>query len=146
MNGNVTLASGHAVHRARARRHSATSARGTNGTLRANYNGQPIERRRSDVAAVLQHRRVLGSGAGHVRQRRPQHDHRPGHLGDEPGADAATSRSSQTRGLSIQLLASNVFNTVQFASIDTVVNSPTFGQVIAVRPMRRMQLLMRLRF
>ncbi len=31
----------------------------------------------------------------------------------------------QTRGLSIQLLASNVLNTVQFASIDTIVNSPT---------------------
>ena len=52
----------------------------------------------------------------------------------------------QTRGLSIQLLASNVFNTVQFASIDTVVNSPTFGQVTAVRPMRRVQLLFRFRF
>jgi hypothetical protein len=52
----------------------------------------------------------------------------------------------QTRGVSIQLLASNLFNTVQFASIDTVVNSPTFGQVTAVRPMRRMQLLMRFRF
>jgi hypothetical protein len=52
----------------------------------------------------------------------------------------------QTRGLSIQLLANNVFNTVQFASIDTVVNSPTFGQVTAIRPMRRVQVLTRLRF
>jgi len=52
----------------------------------------------------------------------------------------------QTRGLSIQLLASNVFNTVQFASIDTIVNSSTFGQVTAVRPMRRFQLLFRFRF
>jgi len=41
---------------------------------------------------------------------------------------------SQTRGLSIQLLASNVFNTVQFSAIDSIVNSPTFGQVTAVRP------------
>jgi hypothetical protein len=50
------------------------------------------------------------------------------------------------RGLSIQLLANNVLNTVQFASIDTIVNSPTFGQVTSVRPMRRMQLLFRFRF
>jgi hypothetical protein len=48
--------------------------------------------------------------------------------------------------LSIQILASNVFNTVQFASIDTYVNSPTFGQVTSVRPMRRIQLLFRFRF
>ena len=47
---------------------------------------------------------------------------------------------SQTRGLSIQILASNLFNDVQFASIDTNVNSPTFGQVTSVRPMRRVQL------
>ncbi len=53
---------------------------------------------------------------------------------------------SQTRGLSIQLLASNLLNTVQFASIDTIVNSPTFGQVTAVRPMRRFQLMFRFRF
>jgi hypothetical protein len=52
----------------------------------------------------------------------------------------------QTRNASIQLLASNVFNTVQFASIDTIVNSPTFGQVTSVRPMRRVQLLIRFRF
>ena len=51
----------------------------------------------------------------------------------------------RTHGLSIQLLANNVFNTVQFGSIDTVVNSPTFGQVTAVRPMRRVQVLARLR-
>jgi hypothetical protein len=53
---------------------------------------------------------------------------------------------SQTRGLSIQVLASNLFNDVQFASIDTNVNSPTFGRVTAVRPMRRLQIQTRLRF
>jgi len=51
-----------------------------------------------------------------------------------------------TRVLSLQALASNLFNTVQFATIDTIVNSPTFGQVTSVRPMRRIQLLARFRF
>ena len=46
----------------------------------------------------------------------------------------------QTRGLSIQVLASNLFNDVQFASIDTNINSPTFGRVTSVRPMRRVQI------
>jgi hypothetical protein len=51
-----------------------------------------------------------------------------------------------SRALSIQLMATNVLNTVQFASIDTVVNSPTFGQVTAFRPMRTVQLVLRVRF
>jgi trimeric autotransporter adhesin len=52
----------------------------------------------------------------------------------------------QTRGLSIEVLASNLLNDVQFASIDTNLNSPTFGRVTAVRPMRRVQVLTRFRF
>jgi hypothetical protein len=51
-----------------------------------------------------------------------------------------------TRGLSIRVQASNVFNTVQFATIDTVVNSPTFGHVISARPMRSVQIVARVRF
>jgi len=50
------------------------------------------------------------------------------------------------RSLSIQLAANNVFNSVQFAAIDTIVNSPTFGQVTSVRPMRRVQIVTRFRF
>ena len=52
----------------------------------------------------------------------------------------------RTRGVNIRLQASNVLNTVQFSSIDTLVNSPTFGQVTAVRPMRSVQLILRFRF
>ena len=52
----------------------------------------------------------------------------------------------RTRSLSFQIQANNIFNTVQFATIDTVVNSPTFGEVTATRPMRRVQLVIRLRF
>ena len=52
----------------------------------------------------------------------------------------------RTRSLSFQIQANNIFNTVQFATIDTVVNSPTFGEVTATRPTRRVQLVIRLRF
>ena len=46
-----------------------------------------------------------------------------------------------------KLIASaNVLNQVNFATIDTVVNSPTFGHVISVRPMRSVQLNLRFRF
>ena len=42
------------------------------------------------------------------------------------------SFGQNNRGMSIQLMANNVFNTIQWASIDTVLNSPTFGQVTGV--------------
>jgi hypothetical protein len=48
--------------------------------------------------------------------------------------------------MTIQLTANNLFNDVQFASIDTNVSSPTFGRVTAVRPMRRVQIQTRFRF
>jgi hypothetical protein len=52
----------------------------------------------------------------------------------------------QNRVLSIQVMATNVFNQVQYAAINTIVNSPTFGWVTSARPMRRVQLVMRFRF
>jgi hypothetical protein len=144
VNGNVSLASG-TPFTARVIADIRDVARGTNGTLRADYNGQPIEV--SDPSSTL----FFNTAAFSVPA--------PGTFGNAgrntiigPGTSVMNlgiTRNvtwSQTRGVSIQLLASNLFNTVQFASIDTVVNSPTFGQVTSVRPMRRMQLLVRFRF
>jgi hypothetical protein len=42
--------------------------------------------------------------------------------------------------------ANNIFNIVQFVAIDTMVNSPTFGHVIAARSMRSVQIVARVRF
>jgi hypothetical protein len=120
-------------------------ARGTNGTLRANYNGAPIAI--SDPTALL----FFNTSAFSIPT--------PGTFGNAgrntiigPGTSVlnmGVTRNfnwGQTRGLSIQVLASNLLNDVQFASIDTNVNSPTFGRVTAVRPMRRVQILTRFRF
>ena len=51
-----------------------------------------------------------------------------------------------TRTLTIQLTATNLLNAVNYAVVDAVVNSPTFGQVLSVRPMRSTQLNFRFRF
>jgi hypothetical protein len=51
-----------------------------------------------------------------------------------------------TRSLELRAQFANIFNTPRFSSIDTVVNSPTFGQVIAVGAMRTVQLTARFRF
>ena len=144
LNGNATLASG-TPFTARVLASAQDVSKGVNGTLRANYNGQPI------AAADPSSNLFFNTGAFSIPA--------AGTFGNAgrntiigPGTSVMNLgltkniTFSQTRGVSIQLLASNVFNTVQFGSIDTVVNSPTFGQVTAVRPMRRMQILTRFRF
>ena len=55
-------------------------------------------------------------------------------------------RLGRTRAVTFQLNASNLLNMVNYSGIDTVVNSPTFGQVVSVRPMRSMQANFRFRF
>jgi len=144
LNGNVQLASG-TPFTARVLGDIRDVARGTNGTLRANYNGAPVAVDDPSVALFF------NTSAFSIPA--------PGTFGDAgrntiigPGTSVMNlglTRNmalGRTRAISIQLLANNIFNTVQFASIDTVVNSPTFGQVTAVRPMRRVQLLTRIRF
>ena len=51
-----------------------------------------------------------------------------------------------TRSMTFSVVATNILNTVQWASIDTNLNSPTFGQVLAVRPMRSLTANLRIRF
>src|SRR5439155_15424974 len=143
LNGNVSLASG-TPFTARVLGDIRDVARGTNGTLRANYNGQPITV--SDPSSTL----FFNTAAFSVPA--------PGTFGNAgrntiigPGTSVLNLgvtkniTFSATRGLSIQLLANNLLNDVQFASIAANVNSPTFGQVTAVRPMRRIQLMTRFR-
>lgn len=52
----------------------------------------------------------------------------------------------ESRVLEFRAQATNVFNMPQYAAIDTQVNSPTFGRVIAVGAMRAIQLTARFRF
>src|SRR4029079_4526032 len=48
-----------------------------------------------------------------------------------------------TRALTVQVRALNLLNTVQWAAVDTNVNSATFGQVLSARPMRTVTLTAR---
>jgi len=119
--------------------------RGTNGTLRADYTGAPIS---IDDPTLL---RFFNTSAFAVPAITAF-----GSAGRNtiagPGTqqlDASISRDVRLSGnqvVSIQLQATNVFNTVRFGAIDSVVNSPTFGQVVTIRPMRTVQLGVRFRF
>jgi trimeric autotransporter adhesin len=144
VNGNLQLASG-TPYTATVVGAVADVARGTNGTLRANYNGAPISL--TDPTAAL----FFNTAAFSIPA--------PGTFGNAgrntiigPGTSTLNFGLTkniafgQTRGLSIQVLANNLLNDVQFASIDTNLASPTFGRVTAVRPMRRVQITTRFRF
>jgi hypothetical protein len=52
----------------------------------------------------------------------------------------------ESRALELRISANNVFNTVHFTSINTVVNSFTFGEVTGTGGMRRVTMTARFRF
>ena len=51
-----------------------------------------------------------------------------------------------TRSFEARMQATNVFNTVQYSSIDTTINSATYGQVVGTAQMRQIALIGRYRF
>jgi hypothetical protein len=144
LNGSVQLASG-TPFTARVLASAADVARGTNGTLRANYNGEPISI--GDPTAAL----FFNTGAFSLPSAGTF-----GNAGRNTIIGPGTSNMNLSltrnlsfggpRGMSIQITANNVFNTVQYSTIDTVVNSNTFGEVTGVRATRRVQVVTRFRF
>lgn len=59
---------------------------------------------------------------------------------------AKTMQLGDTRSWEFRAMANNVFNTVQYAGVDTYINSPTAGQVSSVGQMRSFQFTSRFRF
>ncbi|MDP9322856.1 MAG: hypothetical protein M3P13_04420, partial [Acidobacteriota bacterium] len=143
-NGNVSLASG-TPFTARVIGDIRDVARGTNGTLRADYNGADISLANPTID------RFFNTSAFTIPA--------PGTFGNAsrnliigPGSrllNTQFARDVALRGnrvLTIQLTTNNLLNMVNYAAIDTVVNSPTFGQILSVRGMRSTQVNLRFRF
>ena len=120
-------------------------ARGVNGTLRANVTGEPV------VIADPSTASWFNTGAFVAP---------PGDSFGDAGRNTVIGPSTflvnmtliknislgRPRTLSLRVSASNVFNTPPLVGIDTVVNSPTYGQVVQVGSMRSIQLQTRFRF
>ena len=142
--GNVALQSG-APFTARVVGSFVDVGSGVNGTLRADYDGSDIAI--SDPTTL----RFFNTDAFGI-PAAGLFGNAPRNLIIGPGShnlNMSLSKNvnfNRTRGVTIRVQANNVFNDIQFASIDTVVNSPTFGQVTSVRPMRSMQVQLRFRF
>jgi trimeric autotransporter adhesin len=142
--GSATLQSG-TPFTARIVGNYGNVAQGVNGTLRADVTGVSVPLSDPSVASWF------NTGAFVVPP--------PGTFGDA-GRNTVIGPNTylvnmsliknialgRPRTLSIRVQANNVFNTPQFMGIDTVVNSPTYGQVVQVGSMRSVQIQTRFRF
>jgi hypothetical protein len=119
-------------------------AGGTNGTLRADYNGEPIQISDRSIKHWFNTGAFSKPVSGY------------GNAGRDtiigPGSvvmSLALSKNiplKDSMGLEMRAEAANVLNHPNYSGIDTTVNSPTFGQVTSVGSMRMMTLSMHYRF
>lgn len=123
----------------------ADVARGTNGTLRANYDGDTVALANPTIDRFFNTDAFTVPPAGTFGTASRNMIIGPGsrQLNAQFSRDL---RLHATRVVSLQLNATNLLNQVNYLAVDTVVNSPTFGQVLSVRGMRSMQLNLRFRF
>jgi len=123
----------------------ADVGRGTNGTLRADLTGQPVALSNPTTAEWFNTAAFVEPPAGQFGNARRNSITGP-HTMLFNMAFTKAFPMKDNRSLEVRAQASNIFNTPQFASIDTIVNSPSFGQVVSVGAMRTIQLTARFRF
>ena len=144
LNGNVALSSG-SRYTARVTGSVADVAGGVNGTRRANYNGDPIAIDNPTIDQFFNTSAFSVPIAG-------TYGNSTRNMIVGPGSRTFNLSMMKnftvrgTRGLSLRVQANNVLNEPIWGAIDTVVNSPTFGRVTSVRPMRSMQIILRVNF
>jgi len=118
---------------------------GVNGTLRAQATGLPISVADPSVS------RWFNTAAFTLPPSGVYGDARRNSI-EGPGTwlvDMALTKVvplKENRTLEFRASASNVFNRPQFTAIDTIVNSPSYGRVTQVGPMRTILLTARFRF
>jgi hypothetical protein len=144
MQSTFTVASG-TPFTARVQGAATDVAGGVNGTLRADYNGEPIEIGDRSIKHWFNTAAFSVPTAGSY-----------GNSGRNtiigPGSwlmSLVLSKNIPLRdsmGIELRAEADNVLNHANYSGLDTVVNSPTFGQVTSVSSMRKMILSMRYRF
>jgi trimeric autotransporter adhesin len=123
----------------------ADVARGTNGTLRANYNGGPIQLNDWTVGQFFNTSAFTIPTPGQFGNSRRNMIYGPG-LVDFDMSISKNIPIRDVQGLNIQLSANNFLNHPHFTSIDTNLNSPTYGQIVGVGAMRKISLSARYHF
>jgi hypothetical protein len=118
--------------------------RGVNGSLRADYNGGPIQLTDPTVDEFFNVTAFSIPPPGEFGTSSRNMIYGPG-TRQLNALFQRDLRLGGARALTLQVNALNLLNTVQWAAVDTNINSPTFGQVIAARPMRTMTVTARFR-
>jgi hypothetical protein len=127
---------------------TASVAGGTGSTLRADYNGQPIYLSNPTIDKWFNTSAFTAAV--------------PGTFGDSPRnfitgpgshqvnatftRDVHFGGANGSRTMSINVNGNNLLNTVNYGTIDTNVNSATYGEVLSVRGMRTIRVNLRFRF
>ncbi len=120
--------------------------RGTYGTIRADVvPGQPMSVSNPSIAEWFNTAAFAVTPAGQYGDARRNSIEGPGSVLFDMALTKVFSLG-EMRMLEVRASASNVFNHPQFATIDAIVNSPTFGQVISAGQMRTIQMTARFRF
>jgi hypothetical protein len=144
LNGTLAYATG-SPFTARITGSAADVNRGTNGTLRADYSGQAIGLSNPTMEMFFSTAAFSVPAAGTFGNSARNLITGPSNT----TVNMSMSKSMRylgNRSLSLRIQANNVLNMPQWGSIDTVVNSPTFGRVVSMRSMRSVQIIARLSF
>jgi trimeric autotransporter adhesin len=120
-------------------------SQGVNGTLRADLTGAPITLSDPNVNEWFNPAAFTAPPVGQFGDARRNSIIGPGQLSFDMSV-SKTLLAKDTRALELRIGANNVFNRPQFTTIDTVLNSPTFGYVIGAGAMRRVTMSARYRF
>ncbi len=120
-------------------------SQGTSGTLRADVTGQPVLLDNPSISEFFNTAAFVAPPPGQFGDARRNTISGPGTI----QFDMSMGKNiplKDTRAFEVRAQATNVFNHPNFTSIDTVVNSPTYGRVIGIGGMRRIQMMARFRF
>ena len=118
---------------------------GVNGTLRADVTGLPVSIPNPSINKWFDTAAFVAPPPGQYGNARRNSIIGPGQV----LFDMALTKLvplKESRSLELRISSTNVFNHPIYSSIDTVLNSPTFGQVISVSAMRAVLLTARFRF
>jgi outer membrane receptor protein involved in Fe transport len=128
-------------------------SRGTSGSLRANtVEGEAISLSNPTTAEWFNTAAFCGPSATCVNPAGSIYGNAGKNTIEGPSQvtfDMSLSKTitiKESRALELRLQGTNIFNTAYFSSINTTVNSQTFGQVVGVGNMRRVTMVARFRF
>jgi hypothetical protein len=143
-NGSLAAASGMPLT-PRVLGNFADVSRGTNGTLRADVTGQPVTLADPTVLEWFNTAAFAIPAAGQFGDARRNSIPGPRTISLNM-AISKNIRLGEVRGLEVRATMNNALNTPQYIGLDTVVNSPTFGRITSVGPMRQITLSTRFQF